>query len=92
MADASSRSTRLGTVRSPSNSIHWGGRSTGVLVTRPLDMSEELAALANEVQAPAQQAPGRLHGGRVGVLLWQHPARRSVAMGRANALREQNPG
>ncbi len=45
-----------------------------VLVARHLDVGEELAALADEVQASAQQVSGRPHAGRVGVRLRQHPA------------------
>ena len=45
-----------------------------VLVVGHLDVGEQLASLADEVQTPAQQIPGRAHARRVDVGLGQHPA------------------
>src|SRR3990172_1719307 len=45
-----------------------------VLVERVLDVSEELAALADEVKAAAQEVPGGPHGLGVDVGLGQHAA------------------
>jgi hypothetical protein len=45
-----------------------------VLVDRVLDVSEELAALAHQVKAPAEQIAGRAHLGGVDVGLGEHAA------------------
>jgi len=58
--------------------------SGGRLLGRHLEVGEELAALADEMQTPAEQVPGCPHASGVGIRLREHPPRSRVAISSAS--------